>query len=135
MLPEPSPSKAPSVNNAATLILDGASSSITYGGADALASTFSGNWAAGTFEILNGRNFTTAGAFSNEGTIDVGAGSILTVGGTFTNTGNLDINGTLSAQSIAIGAGQALSGWDRAIVPSATTWRGVSVLPVGQKGT
>lgn len=100
------------VNNAATIILDGASSSIVYppGGADALASTFADNQAAGTFEILDGRNFTTAGAFSNEGTIDVGAGSTLTIGVAFTNAGNLDINGTLIAPTIAIGAGQDLSG-------------------------
>jgi hypothetical protein len=99
-------------DNAATIILDGASSSIvySYGAIDALASTFADNQAAGTFEILNGRNFTTAGAFSNEGTIDVGAGSTLTIGSAFTNNGNLDVDGTLIAPTIAIGAGQDLSG-------------------------
>jgi hypothetical protein len=99
-------------HNAATIILDGASSSIVYtsGAIDALASTFADNQAAGTFEILNGRSFTTAGALSNEGVIDVGAGSTLTIHGTFNNTGSLDINGTLVAQVIAIGAGQSLSG-------------------------
>ena len=98
-------------NNAATIILDGVSSSLVYGGTtDALALTFADNRAAGTFEILNGRNFTTAGAFSNEGVIDVGAGSTLTINGALTNTGSLDINGTLVAQSIGIGDGQSLSG-------------------------
>jgi len=100
------------LDNAATIILDGASSSIvySYGAIDALASTCADNQAAGTFEILNGRNFTTAGAFSNEGTIDVGAGSTLTIGSAFTNNGNLDVDGTLIAPTIAIGAGQDLSG-------------------------
>jgi hypothetical protein len=100
----------PIANNAATIILDGTSSSIVYGGTDALASTFADDQAAGTFELLHGRNFTTAGAFSNQGVIDVGAGSTLTIGGAFTNTGTLDINGTLVAQSTAIGVGQSLSG-------------------------
>lgn len=102
----------PISNNAATIILDGASSSIVYppSGSDALASTFADNQAGGTFEILDGRNFTTAGAFSNEGVIDVGAGSTLTIGGALTNTGSLDINGTLIAPTIAIGSGEDLSG-------------------------
>jgi hypothetical protein len=98
------------VNNAATLILDGASSSIVYGGVDALASTLADNQAGGTFELLNGRNFTTAGAFSNEGAIDVGAGSTFTISGAFTNSGSLDVNGSLNASSTTIGAGQSLDG-------------------------
>jgi hypothetical protein len=98
------------LNNASTIILDGTSSFIEDPAIDALASTFTDNQAAGTFEILDGRNFTTAGAFSNEGTIDVGAGSTLTIGGAFTNAGDLDINGTLVAPTIAIGAGEDLSG-------------------------
>jgi hypothetical protein len=98
------------VNNAATIILDGAAASIKYGGTDALAATFADNQAGGTFEILDGRNFTTEGNFSNEGAIDVGAGSELTIDGTFTNTGDLDIDGTLAAAAIIVDAGENLSG-------------------------
>ena len=100
----------PISNNAATIILDGPSSSIMSAGVDALASTFSDNQAAGAFEILNGRDFTTAGAFSNEGFLDIETGSTFTVNGIFTNTGTLKVNGDLVADSTSIGAGQKLSG-------------------------
>ncbi|MBZ5724381.1 MAG: hypothetical protein LAP87_05230 [Acidobacteriia bacterium] len=100
----------PIVNNAATIILDGTSSSLVYGAIDALASTFIDNRAGGTFELLNGRNFTTAGDLSNEGAIDVGAGSTLDVTGTFNNTGSLNVSGTLVAGTVDVGSGQQLKG-------------------------
>ena len=81
-----------------------------YGGVDALSSTFADNQAGGIFEILHGRNFTTPGAFSNEGLLDVGTGSTMTIDGAFANTGSLDINGTLVAQSLGIGATETLAG-------------------------
>jgi len=100
-------------NNAATIVLDGASSSMVSD-RDALAG-FADNQAAGSFTILNGRNFTTAGAFSNEGTMNIGGGSTFQVGpsgnlGTYTQTsGSTKVNGTLIAGTLNV-AGGTLSG-------------------------
>jgi hypothetical protein len=47
---------------------------------------FANNAAAGSFTIRNGRNFTSAGAFSNAGIVQVGTGSTFTGGA---NVGNL----------------------------------------------
>jgi subtilase-type serine protease len=63
--------------------------------------------------ILNGRNFTTAGNFSNDGFLDVGAGSIFTVTGVFTHSGALVVDGDLFAATTAIPVGKALSGIGR----------------------
>ncbi len=74
------------MTNAATIVLDSAGSAIlnesTNG--DALVN-FATNTAAGSFTIQNGRNFTTAGAFSNAGVVRVGASSTFTSTGSFTD--------------------------------------------------
>jgi hypothetical protein len=56
--------------NASNIVLDGAASRINYTGTtnDALVN-FSVNASDGSLSILNGRNFTTGGDFSNYGTI------------------------------------------------------------------
>jgi hypothetical protein len=74
------------VNNAATIVLDGANSNFYQdsGTTNALAN-FATNAAAGSFTIRNGRNFTTAGDFTNNGTLTVGAGTVLQVAGNLTN--------------------------------------------------
>jgi hypothetical protein len=70
--------------NAATIVLNGPNSRIINpSGGNALANFATNN---GTFTILNGRNFTTAGNWSNSGSLTVGAESTLTVNGTFTQT-------------------------------------------------
>ena len=58
--------------------------------------------------ILNGRNFTTAGTFTNQGTLNVGAGSTFTVGGGGTyqqSGGSTLVNGRLVASQLSITGG------------------------------
>jgi hypothetical protein len=101
--------------NAASITLDGAASSILAGGSDALASTFATNATGGSFVLVNGSNFTSAGSFSNAGTVNIGAGSTFQVGpagslGTYLQTaGSTKVNGTLTAATIDIEGG-TLSG-------------------------
>jgi hypothetical protein len=86
--------------NAATLALDGPDARIQGpNGTDALAN-FGNNTAAGSFTVQNGFNFTTPGAFNNDGTLTVGSGSTFTVTGTYTQNGtaNVQAGGTLSLQ-------------------------------------
>lgn len=59
----------------------------------------------GSFSILNGRAFTTAGALSNAGTLTVGAGSAITFGGTFTNTGTTTTTGALATTGAITSSG------------------------------
>lgn len=76
------------VNNAANIILTGASSKIiNQTQVDALAN-FANNTAAGSFTLTT-RSLTTAGSFSNAGTVNVAKGGVLTVGtnGSYTQTG------------------------------------------------
>jgi hypothetical protein len=88
--------------NAATIVLDGAASAIVdQSSSDALAG-FATNAAAGNFTIQNGRNFTTAGNFTNNGTLGVGAGDTLAVTGNYTQTSTA----TLAVQLAGTGAGQ-----------------------------
>jgi len=74
------------VTNAATVLLDGASSQLrnASNSANALAS-FAANTAAGRFTIQNGRHLTTLGAFNNEGWVQVGDASTFTAAGVFNN--------------------------------------------------
>ena len=74
------------VTNASTIVLDGAGSNFVDASTsgDGLAN-FATNAAAGRFTIRNGRDFTTAGAFTNAGTVEVGPLSTFTTSGAFTN--------------------------------------------------
>ncbi|NMC74692.1 MAG: choice-of-anchor D domain-containing protein, partial [Geobacteraceae bacterium] len=75
------------VTSAAAILLDGVNSNLKQNnGTDALTG-FATNTADGIFTIQNGRNFTTAGAFSNAGVVQVGPSSTFTTSGAFTNTG------------------------------------------------
>jgi hypothetical protein len=90
------------VTNAATILLDGATSNFysDSGTTDALASTFAINAAAGSFTIQNGRNFTTSFNFTNDGTLNVGAASTFVV---FANLTNYDFpSGTLTSGTYII---------------------------------
>ena len=94
------------VNNAANIILNGATSSfVDSAGKDAVAN-LAANTAAGSFTIMGGRNFTTVGNFDNLGHLTVGSGSTFVVhgnllnfsgttltGGTYNVSGTLQFNG------------------------------------------
>src|SRR6185436_10383515 len=60
--------------NAATILLDGTNTNLYVGGGgiDAL-NGFVTNAATGSFTIQNGRNFTSAGSFSNSGGVTIGS--------------------------------------------------------------
>jgi hypothetical protein len=85
--------------NAASIVLDGPASLVANQlGVNAL-SNLSTNAGAGSFTIQNGRNFTTAGDFTNNGTLGAGAGSAFAVNGALTNLSG----GTLSGGTYLIG--------------------------------
>ena len=93
-------SPADITTNAATIILDGATSHI-YDNGSGTASALAGlatNAVAGSLTVQNGYNFTTVGALSNSGTLTVGAGSKLAVSGNYTQASGgtlaIAINGT-----------------------------------------
>jgi len=94
------------VTNAANITLSGASSQIIdQNGANGLAN-FATNASTGKFTINSGRNFTTAGGFTNNGTLTIGnASTFNSAAGTYTNAG------TTSVQSggTFIGAGTLTS--------------------------
>jgi hypothetical protein len=82
------------VTNAATIVLNGASSRvIDQASADGLRN-FATNAAVGSFTVQNGRNFTTAGDFTNTGNLTLGPGSMFRVTGNYIQ----DPTGTLEVQ-------------------------------------
>lgn len=98
--------------NAATIVLGGPASQIVdEANNDALAS-FASNDAAGSFTILNGRNFSTAGDFSNAGDLTIDAGSSFAVNGSYTQTDGITTlsDATLSASGLVDLLGGTLSG-------------------------
>jgi hypothetical protein len=120
------------VTNAAKIILNGTGSSfVDQSNKDAL-SNLSSNTATGAFTVSGGRNFTTAGNFSNLGTLTVGNGSAFTVtgtlaqisgstlsGGTFILGGNLNvgsgINITTNSSTLTLQGGTIMSGATNAL--------------------
>jgi hypothetical protein len=73
------------VTNAAHINLTGAGSQIIdFGGANILAG-FAANNKGASFTLGAGRNFTTAGNFTNNGTLTIGAGDTFKVNGNLTN--------------------------------------------------
>jgi hypothetical protein len=82
------------VTNAANITLTGASSKITNQGGtvDALAN-FATNSSTGSFAISAGRNFTSAGNFTNNGTLNVGNGTKFDVSGNLTNFSGTKLTG------------------------------------------
>jgi hypothetical protein len=81
---------------------------------------FAGNAATGSFALGGGRNFTTAGNFTNNGSLTIGAGSNFDVSGNLTNFsgstltgGTYAVSGTLqfnNANIVTNAANIALSG-------------------------
>jgi hypothetical protein len=78
--------------NAANLELSGSGNFTNIGGVNPLA-TFAANAATGTFSLEGGANFTTAGAFTNNGALTVGAASTFNVNGNLTNISSGTISG------------------------------------------
>jgi hypothetical protein len=80
--------------NAAYVVLDGPSAQIVNQSGDDALANLAANAAAGIFTDRNGRDFTTAGSFSNAGYLTVGAGSTFTVpaDATYGQTGTLDVS-------------------------------------------
>jgi len=95
------------IGNNATLSFDGItgiqrlSGDVTLSGSNSTFTAINGLQqvnAGGKFRIEEGRNFTTAGAFTNNGVVDIGAGSTFTLqsGTTFTpGSGEYRVNGDL----------------------------------------
>jgi hypothetical protein len=74
------------VTNAANIILNGTTSSFIDAGGQNALSKFATNAKGASFTITGGRNFTTAGKFTNNGTLAVGsANSTFKVSGNLTN--------------------------------------------------
>jgi hypothetical protein len=81
------------VTNAANITLTGASSQmIDFAGQNILAA-FATNAATGSFTITGGRNFTTAGNFTNNGVLNIGSGSTFDVNGNLTNFSSNTLTG------------------------------------------
>jgi hypothetical protein len=88
--------------NTATLDLDGPGAAVLDESTtplDGLRNFATNN---GSFFLLNGRNFSTTGDWSNSGSLTVGASSTLAVNGNFTQTGagflNVQLGGTAPGQ-------------------------------------
>ncbi len=125
------------VTNAASITLAGGASALedSGGGTNALAS-FAVNAAAGSFSIQSGRNFTSAGNFTNDGILAVGPGSTFATGGSLTNFagttlsgGTYDIGGVLEfprANIVTNAANIALNGTSAAITNSTTSANGLA---------
>jgi hypothetical protein len=86
--------------NAATIALDGSASRIIDQSSNDALLNLAAN--AGSFSLLNGRNFATAGDWSNSGSLTVASNSTLTVNGAFTQTAagslNVQLGGTAAGQ-------------------------------------
>jgi hypothetical protein len=94
------------VTNAGNITLTGKNSQIidNQGGGSALAN-FATNALRGTFTLAGNRNFTTLGAFTDQGTISISAGSTFAVGGGGNYKqmeGMTVVNGTLSVPTMGI---------------------------------
>jgi hypothetical protein len=82
------------VTNAANLTLSGASSRLLNSttAANGLAN-FANNAAGGSFALLGGRTFTTAGSFANAGTLSIGSGSSFVINGSLRNLSGTTLSG------------------------------------------
>ena len=85
-------------NNAATIILDGASAKIVDQNGNSALTSFANNTSSGSFTIENGANYTAPGAFTNNGAVVIGATDTFTAILLYLqNSGTTTLNGgTLS---------------------------------------
>ena len=98
------------VNNAATILLNGAGSDIVNGmtSADGIApATFAHNLAAGVFTINGGRNYNLLSGFTNAGITNVGPGSTLTLAASYVNSGTLNLQGDGGTATVNAGVATA----------------------------
>jgi hypothetical protein len=91
------------ITNAANITLNGATSSFLDAGLKNALSALNTNATGGIFTITGGRNFTTAGGFTNNGTLAVGStnstfkvnGNLTNFSGTTLTGGTYNLTGTL----------------------------------------
>ena len=93
------------VHNGATIRLTGVNSNLFDSASNDALSAFTDNQGIGSFTILGGRNFFSAGNFGNAGIVDIGAGSAFTAtngDGTAAYSqsgGTTQVDGTLTASN------------------------------------
>ena len=124
------------VTDAANIILNGSGSSFVDSAGKNALSNLATIAAASSFSLLGGRNFTTAGNFTNNGTLSVGAGSTFDVTGSLTNFsgttltgGSYDVTGTLEfpgANIVTNASNIALTGSAAEIVNATTSGNGLA---------
>ncbi len=116
--------------NQATIVLDGATAS--FPNANALAANL------GTFDLLDGRSFSSTGSLANAGSIDIAGSSSLLVNGAgilVQTAGNLELgtSGALSAGTVQINGGTIIADGPGATITanliydssSASTYQGI----------
>jgi fibronectin-binding autotransporter adhesin len=79
--------------NAASIALTGAGSQIIDLSFGNILANFATNAASGIFALAGGRNFTTAGNFTNNGTLTIGSGGKFDVNGSLTNFSGTTLTG------------------------------------------
>lgn len=131
------------VTNAANITLSGTGAQILdLSGGNVLAG-FATNASTGTFAVVKGRSFTTAGNFTNNGTLTVGSGSRFVVNGNLANFsgttlsgGTYNITGTFQfkgANIVTNAADITLNGTHAAII-SQTKANGLANFATNAKG-
>jgi fibronectin-binding autotransporter adhesin len=90
----------------ANIILNGSTAQLLNNGGQNLLTPLASIGSGSSFSLQGGANFTTAGAFTNNGTLIVGASSTFDVNGNLTNIsgttitgGTYDLSGTLKANN------------------------------------
>ena len=81
------------VTNAANITLTGATSQIINQSSVNALTNFAANAPGANFGLASGRNFTTAGNFTNNGTLTVGSGTKFDVNGNLTNFSGTTLTG------------------------------------------
>ena len=124
------------VTDAANIVLNGTAASFVDGGGNNALSRLAIIAAGSSFDLLGGRNFTTAGNFTNNGTLGVGSGSTFNVTGSLGNFsgttltgGSYNVTGTLEfpgANIVTNAANIALTGAGAQIVNSTTSGNGLA---------
>jgi hypothetical protein len=90
-------------------VLDGPDSQIVDPSGNNALANLAANTATGSFTVQDGRNFNTAGGFTNAGTLGVGFGSTLVITGDYTQTANGVLN-------IELGGPNAGTDYDQLVV-------------------
>jgi Ca2+-binding RTX toxin-like protein len=110
-------------NNEADVTLNGAGSSFTR--IDALQNN------SGAFRVIGGRDFTTAGAFTNSGTLQLGGGVFSTAGAAFTAASTSTIVGYGTLQAAVANAGSIAASGGALDITGAITGAGSLAIDAG----